>query len=56
MRILASLQHKACQIETKHHALFSGEDRDHINKSLKTNDDITIQKYSATIKLSFNKE
>lgn len=36
VRILASLQHGACQIETKHSPLFSVEDRDCINNALKT--------------------
>lgn len=54
--ILASLQHEACQIESKHPLLSSGEDRDCINKSLKTNHNIAIWKYSATIKLSFKTE
>lgn len=51
-RILASLQHGACQIETKHPPLFSGED----SKNLKSNHNITVWKYSAIIKLSFNTE
>lgn len=55
-RILASLQHGACQIETKHPPLFSGEDRDCIKKNLKSNYNITLWKYSAMIKLSFNTE
>lgn len=56
VRILASLEHGACQTETEHPPLFSGEDRVDINKTLKSDHIITVWKYGAMIKLSFNTE
>lgn len=54
VRILAFLQHGACQIE--HPPRLKGEDRVSINKTLKSDHNITVWKYGVMIKLSFNTE